>query len=264
MENPRPLPAFMCVHCRTHFSHLDGPELPAGVTAAATGTCTRCYDLAANDALPPPPGQHYLFPPIAAGSLLLLPVWLCPIGDYRHGPDHWLMDANARLAYFTLLFPFAIIWLSNQKFGRIGIGFIFLLIIGYPFLANHLLGPTAELMDPRFRTSTPSGGAICLWASAVIMSYGINAMFQYPERFEPREVTYRRTAKGFLLSIIAAAALIYAGGLIAGYLRDGEFGLRQQVEAGLWRTGLLTVPLGYFFWAVSSSWRHGVTPSAGA
>jgi hypothetical protein len=166
------------------------------------------------------------------------------------------MDTNARLAYFTLLFPFAIIWLSNQKFGRIGIGLIFLLIIGYPFLAHHLLGPTAVLMDPRFRTSTPSGGAICLWGSAVIMSYGISAMFQYPERFEPREVTYRRTARGFILALAIAAALVYAGGLIAGFVRDGEFGLRQQLEAGLWRTGLLAIPLGYVLWTVSSSWRH--------
>ena len=246
----------MCVHCQTHFSYLDGPELPAGIVAAATGTCTRCYDLAANDALPPPHGQDYLPPPIASGCLLLLPVWLCPIGDYRHGPDHWLMDTNARLAYFTLLFPFAIIWLSNQKFGRAGIGFIFLLIIGYPFFANHQLGPTALLMDPRFRTSTPSGGAICLWGSAVIMSYGISAMFQYPERFEPRKVTYPRTARGFVLALMLAAALLYFGGLIAGFACDGEFGLRQQLGAGLWRAGLLTFPLGYVLWTVSSSWRH--------
>lgn len=263
MEPPRPAPAFMCVHCQTHFSYLDGPELPAGVVAAATGTCTRCYDLATNDALPPPSGQHYLCPPIAFGCLLLLPVWLCPIGDYRHGPDHWLMDTNARLAYFTLLFPVAIIWLSSQKFGRGGIGFIFLLILGYPFFANHQLGPTAILMDPRFRTSTPSGGAICLWVSALALLYGLEAMFAHPDRFEPMKVTYRRTAKGFLAALAVAAALLYGGSLLAGFWRDGEFGLRQQLEAGLWRTSLLTVPLGYFLWTVSSSWRHDVVRPAG-
>lgn len=166
------------------------------------------------------------------------------------------MDTNAYLAYFTLLFPFSIIWLSNQKFGRVGIGFIFLLIIGYPFFAHHQLGPTALLMDPRFQTSTPSGGAICLWGSALITSYGISAMFQYPERFEPRKVTYLRAARGFVLALMLAAALIYGGGLIARFMYDGEFGIRQQLVAGLWRTSLLTVPLGYVLWTVSSSWRH--------
>lgn len=53
--------------------------------------------------------------------------------------------------------------------------------------------------------------------------------------------------------------MIYGGGLLAGYWRDGECGFRQQLEAGLWRTGLLSVPLGYFLWTVSASWRHGVT-----
>lgn len=256
MESPRPLPAFMCVHCRTHFSRQDGPALPAGEVAATTGTCTRCYDLAANDALPPPYGQNYLCPPIAFGCLLLFPAWLCPIGDYRQWPDHWLMDTNARLSYSTLLFPFAILWLSNQKFGRVGIGFIFLLIIGYPFFAQYQLGPSAMLMDPRFRTSTPSGGAVCLWVSALMIFYGVSSMFQYPERFAPRQVTYPRNARGFGLSLLAAAALIYGSGLIAGFMQAGEFGLRQQLEAGLWRTGLLMIPLGYVLWTVSSSWRH--------
>ena len=256
METPRLAPAFMCVHCQTHFSYLDGPELPAGVVAAATGTCTRCYDLATNDALPPPPGQHYLCPPIAFGCLLLLPTWLCPIGDYRHEPDHWLVDANARLAYFTLIFPFAILWMSNQKFGRWGIGLIFLLIIGYPFLANHQLGPTALLMDPRFRTSTPSAGAISLWIGAGALWFGLSAMFQYPERFEPRKVTYRRTARGFVVAMMLAATVLYVGGLIAGLVRDGDFGLSQQLEAGIWRAGLLTFPLGYVLWTVSSALRH--------
>ena len=195
-------------------------------------------------------------PPIAFGCLLLFPAWLCPIGDYRQWPDHWLMDTNACLSYSTLLFPFAILWLSNQKFGRVGIGFIFLLIIGYPFFAKFLLGPTALLMDPRFRTSTPSGGAICLWASALMMSYGISDTFRYPERFEPREVTYRRTARGFVVAMMLAATVLYVGGLIAGLVRDGEFGLRQQLEAGIWRAGLLTFPLGYVLWTVSSALRH--------
>ena len=255
MEPPRPAPAFMCVHCQTHFSYLDGPELPAGLVATATGTCTRCYDLATNDALPPPPGQHYLCYPIAAGTMFLFPAWLCPIGDYRYGPNHWLMDTNACLAYFTLLFPVAILWLSAQKVGRWGIGLIFLLIIAYPFFANHQLGPTALLMDPRFRTSTPSGGAICLWIGAGALWFGLSAMFQYPERFEPRKVTYRRTAKGFTLSLVVAAALLYAGGLIVGFVSDGEFGLRQQIEAGIWRAGLLGLPLAYFFWSIGSTFQ---------
>ena len=263
METPRPLPAFECVHCRKHFGHVDGAELPAGVTAASPGTCVACRDQAEYVATQGAGPQPYLCPPVASGTLLLLPVWLCPIGDYRHGPDHWLMDTNARLAYFTLLFPVAIIWLSSQKFGRGGIGFIFLLILGYPFFANHQLGTTAILMDPRFRTSTPSGGAIFLWVSALALLYGLEAMFAHPDRFEPMKVTYRRTAKGFLAALTVAAALLYGGSLLAGFWRDGEFGLRQQLEAGLWRTGLLTVPLGYFLWTVSSSWRHEVVRPAG-
>jgi hypothetical protein len=86
-------------------------------------------------------------------------------------------------------------------------------------------------------------------------------MFQYPERFEPRKVTYRRTARGFVLAMMLAATLLYVGGLIAGFVHDGELGLRQQLEAGVWRTGLLTVPLGYFLWTVSSRWRHDVPVS---
>ena len=68
-------------------------------------------------------------------------------------------------------------------------------------------------------------------------------------------MTYRRTAKGFTLSLVVAAALLYAGGLIAGFVSDGEFGLRQQIEAGIWRAGLLGVPLAYFFWSIGSTFQ---------
>jgi len=264
MDSPCPLPAFECMHCRKHFSHVDGPELPAGVIAMAQGTCVACREQAERAASQAAGPQPFLCYPVASGMLALLPVWLCPIGDYRRMPDHWLVDINARLGYFTLLFPVAIAWFSTLKFGRWGIGLVFLLIAVYPFFANHQLGPDALLIDPRFRTSTPSGGAICLWLSALALLYGLEAMLEHPERFEPAKVTYRRTAKGFLAALAVAATLLYGGSLLAGFWREGEYGLRQQLEPGLWRTGLLTVPLGYFFWAVSSSWRHGVTPSAGA
>lgn len=259
MESPRPLPAFECLHCRKHFSHVDGPELPPGVIAASPGTCAACREQTEQAASQWTGPQTYLCYPVVVGMLLLLPVWLCPIGDYRSMPDHLYVDTNARLGYLTLLFPVAIVWFGTRKLGQWGIGLILLLVAIYPFFANLQLGPDALLMDPRFRSKDPSAGATLLWFAALSIGYGLFTMMEFPARFQPAKVKYRRTAKGFLTALVVASAMIYGGGLLAGFWRDGEYGFRQQLEAGLWRTGLLSVPLGYFFWTVSSSWRHGVT-----
>lgn len=244
-----------CIHCRRLFPDKsnDGPERENH--ALAFGVCAECKVLAAEDRLPPPFGQTYLCYPVGAAMIPLFVMFLLPIGDCRHDPDHWTVDAYAKIAYLAMLFPVGIVWASSRRHGHVWLALIFCLELAYPFLAWAWLGQEAKLFDPRYRSVEPSTGACFLWFSALGLGAGLKDMLFHPERFEPQPIKYRRTFAGFCISLLLTLALLYLGSLVFGYWRMGEWGLHEQKVAGLWRAGLLGVPLAYFFWALVSCLR---------
>jgi hypothetical protein len=221
----------------------------------AFAVCDDCKVLVEENRLPPPFGQSYLCYPVGAAMIPLFFVFLLPIGDYRGWPDHWNVDLNAKIAYLAMLFPAGIVWACVRRHGQYVLALIFFLQLAYPLIANTWMGQGAELLDPRYRSKDPSPGAICVWISAFGLGAGLWHMFLYPERFEPQPVKYRRTFAGFCKSLLLALTLLYLGGLAYGYWRSDEWGLRLQAEVGLWRAGLLGVPLAYFFWSIGSTFQ---------
>jgi hypothetical protein len=192
---------------------------------------------------------------VAAALIPLFFVFLLPIGDYRGWPDHWNVDLSARLSYLGMLLPVGLIWSTARRGGQYGLLLIFALLIAYPFMANSWLGPGAKLINPRFRMEDLAIGAGALWLAALGVGAGLKDIFLHPERFEPEPVKYRRSFVGFCKSLLLALTLLYLGGLAYGYWRSEEWGLRLQAEVGLWRAGLLGVPLAYFFWSIGSTFQ---------
>ena len=244
----------VCIHCHRKFVDETTPQAPEA-KFCAFAVCAECKVLAAEDRLPPPFGQTYLCYPVAATMIPLVFVFLLPIGDYQGWPDHWNVDLNAKIAYLALLFPVAIVWSGVRRHGQFGLALIFCLELAYPLIANSWLGPGAELFNPRNRSGDPSLGAICLWISTLGLGAALWNMLLYPERFGPHPIEYRRTFAGFCKSLLLALTLLYLGGLAYGYWQSDEWGLRLQAEVGLWRAGLLGVPLGYFFWSIGSTFQ---------
>lgn len=244
----------VCVHCHRKFVD-ETTSLAPGSKLCAFAVCAECKVLAEEDRLPPPFGQTYLCYPVGAAMIPLVFAFLLPIGDYRGWPDHWNVDLNARLSYLAMLLPVGLIWSTARRGGQYVLLLVFALLIAYPFMANSWLGPEARLINPRFRTEDPAIGAGALWLAALGVGAGLKDMFLYPERFGPHPLEYRRSFAGFCKSLLLALTLLYLGGLAYGYWRSGEWGLRLQAEVGLWRTGLLGLPLAYFFWSLGSAFQ---------
>jgi hypothetical protein len=245
---------YVCVYCYKKFVDEQNTSL-LGSASTALGACDECRTKVAEGRLPPPFGQGYLCFPVLAAMCLVAFIFLLPIGDYRGHPDHWNMDLNAKISYLALLFPVGIAWSGVRRYGQYGLALIFCLMLAYPLLAKSCLGAGAELIDPRYHSRNPSTGAICLWISALSLGVGVWDIFTLPGKFGPQPVRYARTGSGFVKALLASLVFIYVGGLAAGYWRSGEWGLREQVHVGLWRTGLLGLPLAYLLWTAGSGIR---------
>jgi hypothetical protein len=221
--------------------------------------CEECRRLGAEGKLNSLGKLQYESPFTAAAAWIMYFSCTMTIGDVRGSPDHWSVDAHAKVAYAAMIFPPAILWSCAQKSGKWLLLIIGLLLAGYPFLANHLLGYGAHLFENTRRGISPASGAFFVWLAAGAVLVAVWHIFEGEERYEPNKIRYERTAGGFIKAYLIAAALIYLAGLAIGYWKQGDYGLSLQVTAGMWRAPLLAVPVAYFFWTVP---KMGNLPSS--
>lgn len=214
--------------------------------------CDECRRLGAEGRLNDPAKLQYESPFTVLAAWIMYFSFTMTIGDTRGSPDHWSVDAHAKIAYAAMIFPPAILWSCAQKSGKWLLLIIGLLLAGYPFLANHLLGYGAHLFEDISRGIRPGTGPFFVWLAAGAVLVAVWHIFEDEERYEPNKIRYDRTAGGFIKAYLTSAALIYLAGLGIGYWKQGDYGLSLQVAAGLRRAPFLAVPVAYFFWTITS------------
>jgi hypothetical protein len=224
--------------------------------------CEECRRLGAEGKLNSLGKLQYESPFTAAAAWIMYFSCTMTIGDVRGSPDHWSVDAHAKVAYAAMIFPPAILWSCAQKSGKWLLLIIGLLLAGYPFLANHLLGYGAHLFENTRRGISPASGAFFVWLAAGAVLAAVWHIFEEEERYEPNKIRYDRTAGGFIKAYLIAAALIYLAGLAIGYWKQGDYGLSLQVTAGMWRALFLAVPLAYFFWTFLNPLRMHISKAS--
>lgn len=244
-----------CAYCQRVFADKDGRYdkfLPNQLVLLQCDECLRLDEAGKLNSL----GKlQYESPFTVAAAWIMYFSCTMTIGDVRGSPDHWSVDTYAKLAYAAMIFPPAILWSCAQKSGKWLLLVIGLLLAGYPFLANHLLGYGAHLFENTRSGISTASGASFVWLAAGAVLVAVWHIFEEEERYEPNKIRYDRTAGGFIKAYLIAAALIYFVGLAIGYWKQGDYGLSLQVNAGMWRAPLLAVPLAYFFWTVSGMAR---------
>ncbi len=246
---------YVCSCCEAPFSDHAGRYDSLVPGHLILHMCEECRRLGAEGRLNDPAKLQYESLFTAAAAWIMYFSCTMTIGDVHESPDHWSVDTHAKLAYAAMIFPPAILWSCAQKSGKWLLLVIGLLLAGYPFLANHLLGYGAHLFENTRRGISPASGAFFVWLAAGAVLVAVWHIFEEEERYEPNKIRYDRTAGGFIKAYLIAAALIYFVGLAIGYWKQGDYGLSLQVNAGMWRAPLLAVPLAYFFWTVSGMAR---------
>ena len=246
---------YICPCCEAPFSDHAGRHDSLVPGHLVLHMCEECRRLGAEGRLNNPAKLQYESPFTAAAAWIMYFSCTMTIGDVRGSPDHWSVDTHAKLAYAAMIFPPAILWSCAQKSGKWLLLVIGLLLAGYPFLANHLLGYGAHLFENTRSGISTASGAFFVWLAAGAVLGAVWHIFEEEERYEPNKIRYDRTAGGFIKAYLIAAALIYFVGLAIGYWKQGDYGLSLQVNAGMWRAPLLAVPLAYFFWTVSGMAR---------
>lgn len=241
-----------CAYCQAVFSDHAGRYANLVPNQLVLRQCDECHRLAAEGRLNDPAKLQYESPFTALAALIMYFSFTMTIGDTRGSPDHWSVDAHAKIAYAAMIFPPAILWSCAQKSGKWLLLIIGLLLAGYPFLANHLLGYGAHLFEDISRGIRPGTGPFFVWLAAGAVLVAVWHIFEDEERYEPNKIRYDRTAGGFIKAYLTSAALIYLAGLGIGYWKQGDYGLSLQVAAGMWRAPFLAVPLAYFFWTITS------------
>jgi hypothetical protein len=214
--------------------------------------CDECRRLGAEGRLNDPAKLQYESPFTVLAAWIMYFSFTMMIGDVRGSLDHWQVNEHARIAYVAMLFPAAILWSCAQKNGAHLLLLIGLSLVVYPFIANNLLGDSARLFEQTRKGLSPATGALFVWLAAGSLLIGVWHIFNNEERYEPSRIKYERTAGGFIKAYLISAALIYLGGLVIGYWKQGDYGLSLQVNAGMWRAPFLAVPVAYFFWTITS------------
>ena len=253
---------YICPCCESPFSDHAGRYASLVPGQLVLHMCEECRRLGAEGKLNSLGKLQYESPFTAAAAWIMYFSCTMTIGDVRGSPDHWSVDAHAKVAYAAMIFPPAILWSCAQKSGKWLLLIIGLLLAGYPFLANHLLGYGAHLFENTRRGISPASGAFFVWLAAGAVLAAVWHIFEEEERYEPNKIRYDRTAGGFIKAYLIAAALIYLAGLAIGYWKQGDYGLSLQVTAGMWRALFLAVPLAYFFWTFLNPLRMHISKAS--
>jgi hypothetical protein len=251
-----------CAYCQAVFADHAGRYDNLVPGQLVLRQCDECHRLDAEGKLNSLGKLQYESPFTAAAAWIMYFSCTMTIGDVRGSPDHWSVDAHAKVAYAAMIFPPAILWSCAQKSGKWLLLIIGLLLAGYPFLANHLLGYGAHLFENTRRGISPASGAFFVWLAAGAVLVAVWHIFEGEERYEPNKIRYERTAGGFIKAYLIAAALIYLAGLAIGYWKQGDYGLSLQVTAGMWRALFLAVPLAYFFWTFLNPLRMHISKAS--
>lgn len=241
-----------CAYCQTVFSDHAGRYANLVPNQMILRQCDECHRLDAEGRLNSLGKMQYESPFTAGAALVMYFSFTMMIGDVRGSLDHWQVNEHARIAYVAMLFPAAILWSCAQKNGAHLLLLIGLSLVVYPFIANNLLGDGARLFEQTRNVLSPATGALFVWLAAGSLLIGVWHIFNDEERYEPNRIKYERTAAGFIKAYLISATLIYLGGLVIGYWKQGDYGLSLQVAAGLWRAPFLAVPVAYFFWTITS------------